>query len=134
MNIENLIKEAFFKAVRSGGKGGQHVNKVSTKVELSFDVQNSALLTAEQKQIILKKLASKINEKGILKLTCDSERSQHSNKQLVSAKFLRLIENAFRKKKRRISSTPSKQSKEKRLKEKRKLKEKKERRNYSYKN
>jgi len=71
---------------------------------------------------------------GILKLTCDSERSQHSNKQIVSAKFLRLIENAFRKKKKRIASTPSKQSKEKRLKEKKKLKEKKERRNYTYEN
>ena len=122
---ENLLKEVSFKAVRSGGKGGQNVNKVSTKVQLSFDVANSNFLSDEQKEIILNKLSSKISEEGILKLTADSERSQFSNKEIVSEKFLALIQKALTPKKKRVASKPSKASKEERLRLKKEIAEKK---------
>ena len=125
MNFENLLKEANYKAVRSGGKGGQHVNKVSTKVELSFAVLNSAFLSADQKEILMLKLSSRINEEGILRLTCDSERSQFSNKELVSKKLLSLVQKSLTPKKKRIPSKPSKSAKEKRRKMKEEISEKK---------
>ncbi|HKR05679.1 MAG TPA: alternative ribosome rescue aminoacyl-tRNA hydrolase ArfB [Bacteroidia bacterium] len=125
-SIENLLKEVSFKAVRSGGKGGQNVNKVSTKVELSFDLNNSNFLSGEQKEVILKKLSSKISAEGILRLTADSERSQFSNKEIVSEKFLALIQKALTPKKKRVASKPSKASKEERLKLKKEKSEKKE--------
>ncbi|MEP7169912.1 MAG: alternative ribosome rescue aminoacyl-tRNA hydrolase ArfB [Bacteroidota bacterium] len=125
-SLENLLKEVSYKAVRSGGKGGQNVNKVSSKVELTFDVVNSNFLSDEQKEIILKKLSSKISDKGILRLTADSERSQFSNKEIVSEKFLVLIQKALTPKKKRVASKPSKASKEERLKLKKEKSEKKE--------
>ncbi|MFI5219816.1 MAG: alternative ribosome rescue aminoacyl-tRNA hydrolase ArfB [Bacteroidia bacterium] len=128
LNFQNLLKEAYFKAVRSGGKGGQNVNKVSTKVELSFDVLNSTFLSDEQKEIILKKPSSKISSEGILRLTCDSERSQFSNKQLVSEKFISVIQKALTPKKKRHVTKISASSKEKRLQFKKEESEKKERR------
>jgi ribosome-associated protein len=126
LSLENLLKEVSFKAVRSGGKGGQNVNKVSTKVELSFDLNNSNFLSDEQKEIILEKLSSKISAEGILRLTADSERSQFSNKEIVSEKFLVLIQKALTPKKKRVASKPSKSSKEERLKLKKEKSEKKE--------
>jgi ribosome-associated protein len=126
ISLENLLKEVSFKAVRSGGKGGQNVNKVSTKVELTFDVVNSNFLSDEQKEIILKRLSSKISDEGILRLTADSERSQFSNKEIVSEKFLSRIEKALTPKKKRVASKPSKASKEERLKLKKETSEKKE--------
>jgi len=125
-SIENLLNEVSFKAVRSGGKGGQNVNKVSTKVELSFDLNNSNFLSGEQKEVILKKLSSKISAEGILRLTADSERSQFSNKEIVSEKFLALIQKALTPKKKRVASKPSKASKEERLKLKKEKSQKKE--------
>lgn len=124
--IEHLLKEVSFKAVRSGGKGGQHVNKVSTKVELTFDVLNSNLLSDNQKEIILKKLSSKISDEGLLRLTADSERSQFSNKEIVSEKFLTFIQKALTPKKKRIATKPSKATKEERLRIKKEKTEKKE--------
>lgn len=123
--IEDLLKEVSYKAVRSGGKGGQNVNKVSTKVELYFNVTNSNSLSDEQKEIILKKLSSKISDEGILKLTADSERSQFANKEIVSEKFLAVIQKVFISKKKRVATKPSRQSKEDRLQMKKKNAEKK---------
>jgi ribosome-associated protein len=123
--FENLLKEVSFKAIRSGGKGGQNVNKVSTKVELSFDLFSSNLLSEEQKEIIRKKLSSKISEGGIIRLTADSERSQFSNKEIVSEKFISLIKKALTPKKKRIASKPSEASKEERLKFKKEKSERK---------
>lgn len=125
---ETLLKEAVFKAVRSGGKGGQHVNKVSSKVELAFDIVHSPSLTEEQKKIILEKLKKRISDEGILRLTSDSERSQFSNKELVSKKFVRLISGAFERKKKRIATKPSLKAKEKRLEVKKRISEKKKQR------
>jgi len=108
-------REIYFRASRSSGKGGQNVNKVSTKVELNFDVANSKLLTDEQKQKIFQKLFSRINKDGILKVTAEISRSQLENKHIALAKFNKLITDCFREKKKRIKTKASKQSKEKRI-------------------
>ena len=90
-----LESEITFKTSRSGGSGGQHVNKVSTKVELDFDVVNSKILTDEQKDIITNKLAARITVEGILQVICQTERSQLRNKIAAIAKFHELIDWCF---------------------------------------
>jgi ribosome-associated protein len=120
-----LIPELQFKAIRSSGSGGQHVNKVSSKVELHFDVENSAVLNEEQKQLLLKSLKSKLTKGHQLILKCDESRSQHKNKEIVIARFLEIIEKGlFVPKKRRSTKVPRSAIK-KRLKSKRIQSEKK---------
>ncbi|HWY98785.1 MAG TPA: alternative ribosome rescue aminoacyl-tRNA hydrolase ArfB [Bacteroidia bacterium] len=121
----DFLPELKFTASRSGGKGGQNVNKVSTKVELHFDYLNSVLLNDEQKQLIGTKLVSFINKENILKIVSQEERSQLLNKENTIRKFYLLLERAFRKKKKRLKSKPSRSSKEKRLKSKKIHSEKK---------
>ena len=107
-----------FTMSRSSGKGGQNVNKLSTKVELHFDYLNSLLLTAEQKELITKKLKGFINKDDILKIVSQEDRSQLLNKKNTIGKFYALLESAFKKKKKRIATKRSKQSQLKRLKTK----------------
>ncbi|HET7818362.1 MAG TPA: alternative ribosome rescue aminoacyl-tRNA hydrolase ArfB [Bacteroidia bacterium] len=108
--------EIYFKTSRSSGSGGQNVNKVSTKVELNFDVLKSKLLTEEQKQKIFEKLSNRINKEGVLKVTAESSRSQLENKKFALDKFNTLITECFKEKKKRIKTKASRTSKEKRIK------------------
>jgi ribosome-associated protein len=100
VEIDKLIKELSFKATRSSGAGGQHVNKVSSKIELTFDIQNSQILSENQKQRLLKNLATRLTKENILMLFCDESRSQHKNKEIVTKRFLQIISNGLKIKKK----------------------------------
>ncbi len=110
---------------RSGGKGGQNVNKVETKATLRWDVYNSQILTPEEKYKILHKLYNRITEKGDFMLWSQSERSQAQNKEAVIAKLNHLINQALAPEKQRIPTRPSRAAKEKRIQFKKKISEKK---------
>lgn len=116
----NIDKEAFaqectFKTSRSGGKGGQNVNKVETKVELLFDINASNLFTDEQKNVLLTKLATRIIDEGVLQLIASTERSQLKNKERAIAKAIELIQKALKPRKPRKATKPTLESIEKRL-------------------
>jgi len=113
-----ILKELSFKTSRSSGSGGQNVNKVSTKVELRFDIDNSLLLADNEKNRIKIKLKNRISSENILIISSDSERTQLRNKKKAIEIFFDLLEKALRKPKKRIKTKPTKASKEKRLKEK----------------
>ncbi len=91
MEKEKIISELNFKAVRSSGSGGQNVNKVASKVVLTFDVDNSEALSNEEKQILKSKLASRLTVDFVLILNCDEDRSQLKNKEIVIKRFLEII-------------------------------------------
>ncbi len=116
---EGLLKEITFKTSRSGGKGGQHVNKVSSKVELNMDIPSSAVFSEEQKTLLLAKLANKINSKGVLQIITEEGRSQLANKEKSIEKLLVLLRTALHRPKARRATKPAKGVVEKRLKHKR---------------
>ena len=95
MEIQKIISELQYKAVRSSGAGGQNVNKVSSKVVLTFDLNASDALNEEEKERIKLKLASRLTSEDILILNCDEDRSQLKNKSIVTKRFLELIKNAL---------------------------------------
>lgn len=115
---EKLIQEIVFKAIRSGGAGGQHVNKVSSKVVLSFDVDNSQALTEQEKKRIHLKLGNRLSSENLFLLQSDETRSQHKNKEMVTERFFLLLENALKVSKKRIITKPTGSAIEKRLKSK----------------
>jgi len=125
MDKEILLKELKFSFSRSAGSGGQHVNKVSTKVELHFDVQASKGLDAQEKNKVWEVLSSQVNKDGFLKIQNSSTRSQLKNRQLVTKRFIELITKALQPKKRRKKTKPTAQMNEKRLKSKKLHSEKK---------
>jgi len=111
--------EFVFQASRSGGPGGQNVNKVSTKVELRFNISSSVLLSDEEKTILAGKLINKINKLGELVLVAQADRSQLKNKEKVVGKFYALITRSLAPRKKRLKTKPTRSSVEKRLETKR---------------
>lgn len=130
--IEPIKREFTYKTSRSGGKGGQNVNKVETKVELSFHIKDSKVLNDVQKSTILQKLSSRITEDGVLKLTEEKHRSQLENKVAVIDKCIVILNKALHIPKKRKPTKPSKASKEKRVDSKKRRSETKQNRRKLY--
>jgi len=125
VRVKDFSKEFVFSTSRSSGAGGQHVNKVETKVELRFNVPASKLLSDSEKNIILKKLKNRINANGDLIIISQAARSQLQNKQKTIEKFYSLIRKALKPPKKRVPTKPTQAAVQKRLEAKRKHSEKK---------
>lgn len=121
MDIQILKNESEFRAVRSGGPGGQHANKVSSKVVIIVDVENSEAFSEKERKLIFHKLASRINKKNELILSCDETRSQHKNKEIITDRVISLLQKALKSDKKRIPTKVRKSEKTKRLDAKKKL-------------
>lgn len=128
MEKDKLISELQFKAVRSSGAGGQNVNKVSSKVVLSFDVKNSNAFSNEEKLLLVTNLSSRLTNDHILILNCDEDRSQLKNKEIVIKRFLAIIKQGLYIPKIRKATKIPKSVIRKRLKDKKNLSETKKNR------
>lgn len=117
--ISKLINELQISFTKSSGPGGQNVNKVSSKVEIKFDINSSLFLTPEQKEILLQKLANKLTSEGVLRVVSQSSRSQLQNKENAINKTIELIIKALTPVKKRKRTKPTRSSIENRLNDKR---------------
>lgn len=115
MDKSILLSELKFKAVRSSGAGGQNVNKVSSKIVLSFVLSHSLGLTQEEKERLQIKIGTKLTQEGVLIITCEEDRSQFKNKEIAIKKFLKIIENGLKVPKERKETKIPRRAKEKRL-------------------
>ena len=130
-NISIKESELTFKFIRSSGPGGQNVNKVSTAVQLRFDVTSSQPLSEEVKTRLKSIAGRKVTKDGILIIEANSYRTQEKNRQDAIARFIELIDKSSHKKKSRVKTNPSAASKQKRIETKKRLSEKKKMRRYS---
>jgi ribosome-associated protein len=121
-----LMPEVEFTTSRSGGPGGQNVNKVNSKVTVRFNITDSVILTDEEKSLLLTRLASKTTQEGVIIVNAQEKRSQLENKALAIVKLDKLLTKAFEKKKARKATKPSKAAKKKRLEEKKMHSQKKQ--------
>ena len=128
----DLQKEISYKTSRSGGKGGQNVNKVSSKVELLFSIGDSLLFSVEEKELLSQKLQSRFNKDGLVQVVCDEERSQYLNKEKAVERLVILLTSALHKPKKRKPTKVSKAAKLARLETKRQNSIKKENRKSSF--
>ena len=119
------ISELEFSTSRSGGPGGQNVNKLETRVELRFDIARSPSLTDAQRSIILARLKSRIDREGVFRIVAQASRSQWSNKQEAIDKLVQLLQEALKPRKARKRTAPTKSARERRLQGKKLLSEKK---------
>ena len=122
--------ELQFQASRSGGAGGQNVNKVATKVELRFHVQQSELLTEEEKALVQEKLANRISNEGYLQVVCQTERTQLRNKELCINRFYELLRQALTRQNKRTATRPTRSSVKQRLESKKRQAQKTANRGY----
>lgn len=120
-----ILKELKFKAIRSSGSGGQHVNKTATKIEIVFDVLSSEALSETQKALLTTNLESRLTKEGVLVMQCGESRSQFRNKSIIIKRFLELIRSNLIQEKERIQTKTPSVVKRKRLDDKRKNSEKK---------
>jgi ribosome-associated protein len=123
MDIEKIISELSFKAVRSSGAGGQNVNKVSSKVVLTFDLNRSKALSEEEKALLLMNIAPRLTTENILILNCDEDRSQLKNKDIVIKRFLDIIKKGLYVPKTRKATKIPKSVIKKRIKDKKNISE-----------
>ena len=125
MDKDILISELKFKAVKSSGSGGQNVNKVATKVELYFSLEDSVAFSEEERLRLIQKLRNKLTKDNSIIIQCDESRSQHKNKEIVTARFQTIIQEALNRNKRRIPTKIPKSVIKKRLSDKRNISDKK---------
>ncbi len=114
-DIELLIIECRYEATRSRGKGGQNVNKVSTKVIMLLEVLESKVMDQEQKDVFMSELHTRISKDGIFRISSGRERTQLANRKTVTEKFISLVKKAFTTEEERIATKPTKASKLRRI-------------------
>ena len=122
---QSLLNEVIIKTSRSSGSGGQHVNKVSSRVELKFDIEGSGLFTEEEKKLIKGRLTSRLSSGNSIRVVCQEARSQLSNKQTCIRKLYTILIHALKQDKPRKATKPSRSAVERRLKEKQLISRKK---------
>lgn len=125
MDLPIVLQELQYKAVRSSGPGGQHVNKTATKIEVTFSIDKSRGLSEEEKAQIHKRLATRVTQEGILILQCGETRSQLRNKKIVTERIMQLLIDSLKKPKKRRPTKPSRKAIQKRLDAKKKQAQKK---------